>query len=105
MFVITGTVKNVGNTASSGILVRAILFGKEGKVLMRQTAIAGNYLDKSTLRYMTRPAIEVHLAGRSGEGTGNRDIPPGNSLPFTVVCFDPPEKVETFKVLATDIDL
>jgi predicted Zn finger-like uncharacterized protein len=105
LFVITGTVKNVGMGPSSGIRLRATLFGVDGKVLMEQTSIAGNYLDKGTLPYMARPAIEVHLAGRSGEGTGNRNIPPGNSLPFVVVCFDPPGKVETFKVVATDADL
>jgi predicted Zn finger-like uncharacterized protein len=105
LFVITGTVKNVGKGPSRGIRLRATLFGKDRKVLMEQTSIAGNYLDKGTLPYMARPAIEVHLAGRSGEGTGNRDIPPGNSLPFVVVCFDPPGNVETFKVIATDADL
>ena len=105
LFIITGKVKNVGKTSSRGIRIRAILFGKGDKVLMEQTSVAGNYLDNAVLPYMARPAIEVHLAGRSMEGTGNRNIPPENSLQFIVVCFDPPEKVERFKVLATDADL
>ena len=104
LFVITGTVRNVGKSPSRGIRLRATLFGKDDKVLMEQASIAGNYLDKGTLPYMTRPAIDLHLAERSEEGTGNRDIPPGTSLSFVVVCFDPPEKVEKFKVLAADAD-
>ena len=72
---------------------------------MEQTFIAGNYLDQGTAPYLTRSPVDVHLAVRSWAGTGNRDILPGNSLPFGAICFDPTGKVATFKVLATDVDL
>jgi len=104
LFVITGTVKNVGKVESGGIRVRATLFWKEKQVLMEQTAIAGNQIEEKSLRHMMRIAIEGYLAHQDGEGTGNRKIPPGKSLPFMVVCFDPPGKVEWFEVLATDAD-
>jgi hypothetical protein len=106
MFVITGTVKNVGKAPSRGIRVRATLFGKNRQVLVKQASIAGNYIDKRTLPHMARTAIDAHLAAaRNGEGNGNHDIPPGKVLPFIVVCFEPPEKVESFEVLATDAEL
>lgn len=106
LFVITGTVKNVGKGPSHGIRVRATLFGKDNQVLIHQASIAGNYIDKFTLPHMMRSAIEGHLAAaRFKAGNGSQDIPPGTSLPFIVVCFDPPGRVEYFEVLATDDDL
>jgi hypothetical protein len=106
LFVITGTVKNVGKAPSRGVRVRATLFGKKKEVLSKQASIAGNYIDKYTLLYMVRDAIEGHLAAaRYDEGNGNHNVPPGTSLPFIVVCFEPPGKVESFEVLATDAEL
>jgi hypothetical protein len=105
LFVITGTVKNVGKVPSRGILVRATLFGKDNQVLMEQTSIAGNMIDKFSLAHTMRIAIEGSLSGHYTEGSGNRDVSPGNSLPFMVVCFDPPGVVESYEVLATNAEL
>lgn len=106
LFVITGTVKNVGKAPSRGIRIQATLFGKDKKVLVKQASIAGNYIDKFTLPYMMRTTIIGHLAAaRYEEGSGNNNIHPGNSLPFIVVCFDPPGKVESYEVLATNAEL
>ena len=106
LFVIAGTVKNVGNASSRGIRIQATLFGKDHQVLDRQASIAGNFIDKFTLPHMMRTAIEGHLtAARYEAETGNHDIPPGNSLPFIVVCFNPPGQVETYEVIATNADL
>ena len=105
LFVITGTVRNVGKGPSRGIRVQATLFGKDNQVLLRQTSIAGNEIDKFFLPHMLRTTIEGQLAGaRYEEGNGNHNVPPGNSVPFMVVCFEPPEKVERFEVLATDAE-
>ena len=105
LFVITGTVGNVGKGPSRGIRVQATLFGKDNQVLLRQASIAGNEIDKSILPHMKRAAIEKYLtAARYEEGSGNRNVPPGTSVPFMVVFFEPPEKVERFEVLATDAE-
>jgi hypothetical protein len=106
LFVITGTVKNVGKGPSRGIRVRATLFGMDGKALIKQESIAGNPIDKFTLPHMMRTAIEAHLASSRDEaGNGNNNIPPGKSVPFIVVCFEPPGGVESFEVRATDAGL
>ncbi len=106
LFVVTGTVKNVGNASSRGIRIQATLFGKDNQVLIKQASLAGNYIDKLTIPHMMRAAIEAYLtAARYEVGTGNYDIPPGSSLPFVVVFFDPPGKVESYKVLATNAEL
>jgi len=105
LFVITGTVGNVGKGPSRGIRIQATLFGKDNQVLLRQTSIAGNEIDKSILPHMKRATIEKYLAAARYEGgNGNRNVPPGTSVPFMVVCFEPPEKVERFEVLARDAD-
>ena len=105
LFVITGTVGNVGKGPSRGIRVQATLFGKDNQVLLRQTSIAGNEIGKSFLPHMKRATIEEQLAAARYEaGSGNRNVPPGSDVPFMVVCFEPPEKVERFEVLATDAE-
>ena len=104
LFVITGTVKNVGNASSRWIHIQATLFGKDNQVLIKQESIAGNHIDKFALPLMNRASIEGFLASRDDAGAGNHALPPGNSLPFIVVCFDPPGKVESFKVFATNAE-
>jgi hypothetical protein len=105
LFVISGTVRNVGNAPSRGIRIQATLFGNDNQVLMRQESLAGNRIEKTALSSLTRAAIEGQLAAvRPGTGTGNQDVPPGSFLPFTVVCFDPPGVVESYEVLATISD-
>ena len=104
LFVITGTVKNVGNASSRWIHIQATLFGKDNQVLIKQESIAGNHIDKFALPLMNRASIEGLLASRDEAGAGNHALPPGNSLPFIVVCFDPPGKVESFKVFATNAE-
>ena len=105
LFVINGTVKNVGNASSRGIGIQATLFGKDNQVLIKQAAIAGNYIDKFALPHMVRDSIEKHLAARDEAETWNHDLPPGNSLSFTVVFFDPPGMAESYEVLATSVEL
>jgi hypothetical protein len=41
---------------------------------------------------------------RYGERDVNRDIPAGTYLPFMVVFFDPPGKIEYFTVKALDAE-
>lgn len=103
LFVITGTVRNMGSSPTRGIRIQATLFGTDNQVLMRQETRAGSRIDKYGLSRLTRVAIEEELAAaRTGAGTGNHDVPPGASLPFIVVCFDPPGVVESYEVLATN---
>ena len=78
LFVITGTVRNVGKGPSRGIRVQATLFGKDNQVLLRQTSIVVDENGKSILPYMKRAAIEEQLAiARYPEGNWNHNVPPG----------------------------
>jgi len=104
LFVIQGTVGNVGKGPSRGIRVQATMLGKDNQALMDNTVFAGNLVDNTTLRHANRALIEGILSVRYGDGDVNRDIPAGTSLPFMVVFFDPPGKIESFTVKALDAE-
>jgi hypothetical protein len=104
LFVIQGTVGNVGKGPSRGIRVQATLLGKDNQALVDSTVFAGNLVDNTMLRHANRALIEGFLAERYGERDVNRDIPAGTSLPFMVVFFDPPGQIEYFPVKALDAE-
>jgi hypothetical protein len=103
LFVIQGTVTNVGNTLSRGIRIQATLLGTDNQAIMQNETFAGNLIDESLISHMNRVRIEGFLGMRYGEGNANRDIPVGMSLPFMVVFFDPPERIQSFTVKAMDV--
>lgn len=100
LFVIRGTVANVGKGPSRGIRVQATLLDKNNRALVSNTVFAANLVDNTMLRHAERGVIERFLGMRYGEGNANRDIPAGKTLPFMVVFFDPPGHVEYFTVKA-----
>jgi hypothetical protein len=104
LYVIKGTVTNVGKTVSSGIRIQASLLGKDNQTIMQNETFAGNLIDESLISHMSRVRIEGFLGIRYGEGNANRDIPVGMSLPFMVVFFDPPEGIQSFTVKAMDVE-
>jgi len=104
LYVVKGTVTNVGKTLSSGIHIEATLLGRDKQVIVKKGAFAGNVIDESLISHMTRVRIEGFLGMRHGDGDVNRDIPAGKTLPFMVVFFDPPEGIESFVVNAMDAE-
>jgi predicted Zn finger-like uncharacterized protein len=104
LFVIQGTVANVGKGPSRGIRVQATLLDKDNQALVNSTVFAANLVDNTTLRHANRAVIEGILGWRYGERNVNRDIPAGKSLPFMVVFFDPPGQVEYFTAKALDAE-
>ena len=104
LFVVSGRVVNVGKGTSRGIQMRATLLGEDNQVLMENSSIAGNLIDEPTLVHMNRNPIEADLKMEYRKGGEHSDILPGKSLPFMVVCFDPPGKIGSFTVHAVDAD-
>jgi hypothetical protein len=104
LYVVKGTVTNVGKVLSTGIRIEATLLGRDSQVIVKNGTFPGNVIDGSLISHMNRVRIEGFLGMRYGEGDVNRDIPAGKSLPFMVVFFDPPEGVESFLVKAFDAD-
>jgi hypothetical protein len=104
LYVVKGTVTNVGKALSNGIRIEATLLGRDNQAIVKNGTFAGNVIDESLIPHMTRVRIEGFLGMRYGEGDVNRNIPAGKTLPFMVVFFDPPEGVESFLVKAIDAD-
>lgn len=104
LFVIKGSVANVGKVPSAGIRIQTTLLGKDNEALAETAAFAGNLLDEASLRKMDRPAIDGAMSNRFGEGNVNKEIPPGKALPFTVIYFDPPREIAGVMVKAIDIE-
>ena len=104
LYVVKGTVTNVGKVLNRGIRIEATLLGKDNQVIVKNGTFPGNVIDESLISHMSRVRIEGFLGMRYGEGDVNRDIPAGKTLPFMVVFFDPPEGVESFRVKAIDAD-
>jgi hypothetical protein len=102
LFVIQGKVANSGQGPSGGIGIRVTLQGKDHQALAEKSAFAGNFLDEASLRKMDRARIDAAMSNRFGEGNVNKEIPPGKSLPFLVVFFDPPGGIEDVMVTASD---
>ena len=75
LFVIKGSVANVGNAPSAGIRMQATLLGKDNEALAEKAAFAGNLLDEASLRLADRARIEGVLSNRFGEGNVNMKIP------------------------------
>jgi hypothetical protein len=102
LFVIRGSVANVGNVPSAGIRIQATLLGKDNEALAEKAAFAGNLLDETTTRQTERGAIEGMMSNRFGAGNANKGIPPGKALPFMVLFFDPPGEIAAVMVKAID---
>ena len=102
LFVIRGSVANVGNVPSAGIRIQATLLGKDNEALAEKAVFAGNPLDEALIRHMDREGIERFMSTRLGEGDVNKEIPPGKALPFMVIFFDPPVEIDAVRVKADD---
>jgi hypothetical protein len=102
LFVIKGTVTNTGRTASGGIRIQALLFNDKSQALEEKTVYAGNMIPDEALRLQDRARIEAAMRNRFGDGKTNRDIPPGNSLPFMVVFFASRYNIASYQVIALD---
>ncbi len=102
LFVVRGSVANVGNVPSAGIRIQATLLGKDNAALAEKAAFAGNPLDEASIRRMDRAGIEGVMSTRFGEGNVNREIPKDKAVPFLVVFFDPPVEIDAVMVKAID---
>lgn len=102
LFVIKGKVANSGKGPSGGIGIRVTLQGKDNQALAEKMAFAGNILGEASLRQMDRAGIDAAMSNRFGEGNVNKEIPPGKSVPFMLVFYDPPGGIVA--VMVTGID-
>ncbi len=102
LFVVRGTVVNAGPGESNGIRIQATLLGTDNAALGERDVFAGNTVDDAALRHSPPAVLKAALNNRFGDGERNRAIPPGGSLPFMVVFFDPPPNIGSILVKGVD---
>lgn len=98
LFVIRGEVTNKSRKPRSAIRIRAELLDANRATIADQTAYAGNVFPD--LLRTDRTEIDEAMANRFGDALSNVDVPPGKSLPFMVVFFDPPQGVTEYRLEA-----
>jgi predicted Zn finger-like uncharacterized protein len=98
IFIIKGEVVNLSNTVSSGIVLKGQLLDERSNVLKDKTVYAGNSLENKAIKNASKRSIEESLQNKLGKNLSNIDIQPGSSVPFMIVFFDLPEKIEAYKV-------
>jgi hypothetical protein len=102
IFVIKGQVTNTSTTAKSRIRILAVLMDSSDKVLTEKTVYAGNTLQGDMLKTANRETVEKELANQFGDNLSNMDVTPGKTIPFTVVFFDAPAAMDSYKLEAKD---
>lgn len=102
ILVIKGQVANLSKEEKSGIRIQATLLDNTDAVLAQQAVYAGNTLSGEAIRSGDRDTLSKALGNRFGEGLTNMSVAPGKAIPFTVVFFDAPTTMESYKLEAKD---
>ncbi len=100
LFVVTGEVLNNYRKPRASLQVKAILYGKDGKVLTQKTAFCGNVVSGEQVKTLPWTKIEAAMANQFGDSLSNLGVPPGKGLPFVVVFSQVPKEVTDFAVEA-----
>jgi predicted Zn finger-like uncharacterized protein len=98
LFVIQGKAVNLFETPRELIAVEASLFDAQNQPLASRRLLCGNTLDLFQLQVLAREEIEAALDNEAGVGANNINLQTGQSVPFMLVFFDPPEGLAEFNV-------
>jgi hypothetical protein len=100
LFVIQGTVRNEYPGTRSFILLKGTILNEKGQSVKKQMAFAGNPITEDRIKTLPFEQIKKIMKNRLGSGKKNANIPPGGSLPFTIVFEGLPENLGEFTVEA-----
>jgi predicted Zn finger-like uncharacterized protein len=98
LFVVRGEALNRYRSPRGSLLVKVLLYGKDGRVLAQKTAFCGNVLPDDQLATMPWAKIEGAMANQFGDSLGNLGVSPGKTIPFVVVFSGVPKDVADFAV-------
>jgi len=102
VFVVEGKALNKFTTPKERIKVRVTLFDAAGNVLSAQEQLCGNTLSLFQLQVQSEQEIVEALNSQAGIYANNTYIKPGDTTPFMVVFFNPPEEVEEYQIKIVD---
>jgi predicted Zn finger-like uncharacterized protein len=98
VFVIQGDVVNNFETAKEFIKVEASLYDENGVAVESKTRLIGNTVSLFQLQMLTKEELKAALTNEVGLLTNNTNVPPGGSVSFVIVFYNPPETVQEFGV-------
>ncbi|HKY06713.1 MAG TPA: hypothetical protein VJQ55_00650 [Candidatus Binatia bacterium] len=93
VFLISGVARNQNPEVVSEIQLAAVSYNAEGKELERQTIWVGNTISPKIIRGMTTEDIP-HL--QNLKPLKSFEIPPGDSIPFTIVFLKSAKNAKEF---------
>jgi predicted Zn finger-like uncharacterized protein len=98
IFVVTGETLNSYKEPRASIQVKATILGPNGEALIQKTAYCGNTFSKEQLTTLPMDKIEEAMGNPFGDALANLSVPPGKSIPFTVVFSKVPKNAGEFTV-------
>ena len=98
LFVIKGKVRNDYPEARSFIMVKGLLYSKDGKAIQEKAIYCGNALSDTDLQSLDKATMEKRLRNRFGDERSNFRVPSGSQIPFVVVFSDLPHDLGEFSV-------
>jgi predicted Zn finger-like uncharacterized protein len=98
IFVVKGEVLNNSKTPRNALLVKGLVYGPKGKVLVEQTVNCGNVLSNEQLMVFSKVAVEKSLNPSIRGSYGNQVLQPGKGIPFIIVFKNVPQGAEEFGV-------
>lgn len=102
IFVVEGKALNRFKTPKSRIQVLVTLYDKAGNVLAQKEQLCGNTLSLFQLQVQSKQEIIDALNSKAGIYANNAFIKPGDTSPFMVVFFIPPDDVEEYQIKIVD---
>jgi len=98
LFVIKGKVRNDYPEARNFIMVKGVIYTKDGKPVKKKKIYCGNLLSDSDLQALDKATIDKRLRNKFGDERSNFKIPSGKVVPFVVVFSDLPQELGEFSV-------
>ena len=93
LFVVKGKVRNDYPEARNFIMVKGVLYSKDGKTVDKKTICCGNTLSDTDLQALDKATMDNRLRKRS-----SFSVPSGKVIPFLFVFSDLPQNLGEFSV-------
>ncbi|MGB4599626.1 MAG: DUF3426 domain-containing protein [Trichlorobacter sp.] len=100
LLIITGEALNSFSKPRAALQVKATIFDANNQPLLTQTAYAGNLLTHNQLASMPHDKILTTMGNQFGDSLTNLEVPPGKTIPFTLVIVNPPMEGKDYTVEA-----
>ncbi len=104
LFVIRGKIRNDYPEARNFIMVKGVVYSRDGKVVQEKAIYCGNTLSDTALQAMDKATIDTRLRNKFGDGRSNFMVTSGKVIPFVVVFPDLPQDLGEFSVEVVSSD-